>query len=231
MGNFSIYVDTGPGITTQITNEAGGVIGNTLAGPNPPPSVAIVGQAGMFHITNFGIISGTINDVDNLTDVVINSGTIIGGVFLHGNVTNSGRITGGVFLSGNSVYNGTGGKVGFVDVGGGNATVIGGPGADRFTFDSPLMGQFTKINNFTPTQHDRITLSRADFANIGPLGTLTAGHFNNGAATQAHPEIVYTQGNGFLYYDSNGSLPGGLHHFATLASHPVIANTDFMVLP
>ena len=28
--------------------------------------------------------------------------------------------------------------------------------------------------------------------------------------------------NGFLYYDSNGNHPGGLHHFATLSSHPIL---------
>jgi hypothetical protein len=35
-------------------------------------------------------------------------------------------------------------------------------------------------------------------------------------------QIVYNESNGFLYYDSNGDLPGGQTHFARLAGHPQV---------
>jgi hypothetical protein len=228
---ISILVDTTPSTTTFITNEADGVIGNALVGP---PTSAIVGKTGKFTLSNFGTINGTINDTDHLSDVVVNSGTINGGIFITGSVANFGNITGVVFLSGDSLYvAGASGRVGAIDVGAGSATVGGGTGADQFFFDSLLAGQFTKILNFTPSQHDKIHLSETDFANLGSTGPLSLSHFDNGAAKHNHPEIVYTRGNGFLYYDSNGNQTGGLHHFATLASHPLltpaIAHASFVV--
>jgi hypothetical protein len=73
-------------------------------------------------------------------------------------------------------------------------------------------------------------LSEADFAGLGPHGTLAAGQFHVGPAVTPHQHIIYTPANGFLYYDSNGSAPGGMTHFATLTTHPAIHNTDFVVI-
>jgi Ca2+-binding RTX toxin-like protein len=114
--------------------------------------------------------------------------------------------------------------------GSGNNTLSGGSGADQFWFDSTRTG-VDMITDFTPSQHDKIVLSEADFARLGRHGTLSAAHFHlNHAGPGISPEIVYTKGNGFLYYDSNGHLPGGMTHFATLSTHPNIDNTDFLVV-
>jgi hypothetical protein len=219
----AIYVDTGPTLVTDIINRPGAVIG--VAG-----CTAIFAASGMFHVTNQGLINGIITHGNLLNDVVDNSGTIAGSVFLVGSITNSGRITGRVVLGGNSSYNGSpSGTVGGIDVGGGSASIKGGSHADQFIFDAALAGQITKIFNFTPSQHDKIVLSEADFFHIGAHGTLGAGFFSNGGATTANQHIVYVRSTGFLDYDSNGKAAGGLHHFATLTSHPVLTHADFLV--
>jgi Ca2+-binding RTX toxin-like protein len=114
--------------------------------------------------------------------------------------------------------------------GAGNNTLSGGPGADKFFFEALPTGVDT-ITDFTPSQHDKIVLSEADFPGLERHGTLTAAHFHiNHAGPGASPEIVYKPGNGFLYYDSNGHLPGGMTHFATLSTHPIIDNSVFVVV-
>jgi hypothetical protein len=200
----TIYLFTTTNIVTNINNLSQGVI----SGPS-----AIYAVTGMFNLYNQGTIFGDIRDVDNENDVI----------------TNLGHINGDIFLGGNSVFNGSGGTSGPIHVGDGNATVTGGLGADQFVFDSAPTGQFTKITNFTTKQHDKIVLSEADFPNIGPLGKLTLSHFDEGRATHTHPEIVYTRHNGFLYYDSNESHHGGLHHIATFSSHPNLIYSAFIV--
>jgi hypothetical protein len=201
----AIFIETASSSITQITNALGGVIEGAVN--------AIVGSAGRFQLTNLGTIIGDIRDNDHLNDII----------------TNRGHINGAIRLGGNSVYNGANGSSGPIHVGGGSATITAGRGADQFVFDAALTGQLTKITNFTPKQHDKIVLSEADFHKIGPHGVLTGNYFDNGAATHAHPEIVYTRSNGFLYYDSNGDHSGGLHHFATLASLPFLTNASFVV--
>jgi Ca2+-binding RTX toxin-like protein len=161
------------------------------------------------HLTNLGTIDGGISGAPTTagpSDVVINPG----------------HINGDVFLRGSTIFNGKGGTSGPIHVGRGNATITGGTGAVRFVFDSGLAGQVTKITNFTLKDHDTIVLSERDFPKIGHLGKLDTSHIDIGAATHSHPEIVYDQANGFLFYDSNGSAHGGLHHFATLTSHPIL---------
>jgi hypothetical protein len=232
-----IYIDNAANVVVQITNLPGGII-------DSDSSAAIEAAGGMYQLNNQGSIFGNLTDTARLTDVIDNSGAITGEVNLDANsvltnrgtingdvidrdplgfltIANSGHINGDVFLLNHSVFNGTGGTSGRIFLGGGNDSVTGGSGADRFVFRFPL-GQFDVITNFTPKQHDKIALSETDFPNIGPHGELSLSDFDNGSAKHAHPEIVYTQSNGFLYYDSNGNHPGGLHHFATLSSHPTL---------
>ena len=82
-----------------------------------------------------------------------------------------------------------------------------GPGHDRFYFEfAPVVGQVETIKNFNPAL-DKIYLSETtDFMNIGTHGTLQAGHFHVGAAVGTGSQIVYTPGNGYLYYDPNGKM-------------------------
>jgi len=112
---------------------------------------------------------------------------------------------------------------------GGHDKWTGGPGADRFVFDVALNpANLNTITNFTPSKHDKIVLSETDFAGLGPLGRLDAGHFHLNHPVGANPQIVYVRSTGFLYYEPNGYL-GGHDHFATLSSHPFIHHADFIV--
>ena len=222
-----VHVYTQPGLTPLITNAAGGIIVG--------PTDAIRTESyGAISLNNHGTLIGDIDcTVPGANDVVINHGKILGTVSLG---------------SGDDVFNGKGGKSGAVfggdgndrlvgsshsDLlhgGDGNDTLTGGPGADKFFFDTALnaLTNVDTITDFKPAQGDKIVLSETYFAGLGPLGKLHAAHFHvNTAGPGASPQIVYTQSNGFLYYDANGHLPGGMTHFATLASLPVLHNSDY----
>ena len=218
-----IYLSTG-GQKTTITNEAGGVIQG---------ADAIYIFTGKVHLTNDGTMIGNIVDTFNEHNVIINHGNIKGLV---------------QFGGGNDVFNGTGGtsgKIGcgsgddrviggmgkvVIDVGTGNNTLTAGPGADRFAFDSALGSQVDTITNFKPGA-DKIVLKATDFMGIGLIdGTLVTADFHLNAPVGGGPQIVYTRSDGFLYYDENGGALTGAKHFATLASHPIIHHTDFLVV-
>jgi Ca2+-binding RTX toxin-like protein len=207
-----IDVNTHTGLTTSITNAITG----TIIGPFAAIQTEVAGDISLInHGTILGNIICTVMGAD---DSVINQGKIHGSVSLG---------------SGNDTFDGIGGKSGSIDGGDGNDTLTGGSGADRFVFNTALnaVTNVDTITNFTPSQHDKIVLSEAVFGGLGPHGTLTASHFHlNHAGPGASPQIIYTQSNGHLFYDVNGSLPGGMTHFATLTSHPVIQNTDFIVV-
>jgi Ca2+-binding RTX toxin-like protein len=135
-------------------------------------------------------------------------------------------------FEGNDLIRGKGGND-TIDGGPGNDRLVGGRGRDHFVFDSALdrHTNVDKIFDFHPAQQDKIVLSDTIFAGLGPHGTLKLGHFHNDhAGPSAKPQIIYTQANGFLFYDANGGHPGGMTHFATLTTHPVIHNTDFLVV-
>ena len=206
------------------------------------------------HITNFAgaLIKGTFSLDDGLGQVsLINDGTMVGEILTnyHAVIVNHGAIKGPVYLYGaNDTFNGTGGTSGAIYADNGNDHIIGGngpvqihvigtstdtmtagPGHDQFRFGfTPTPGQVEKITNFNPAL-DKIWLSETtDFQNIGPHGTIQAGHFHIGAPVNGNAQIEYTPGNGFLYYDPNGNA--GPHiHFATLTSHPTLTHFDFIV--
>jgi Ca2+-binding RTX toxin-like protein len=219
----AINIDTNSALVTSITNAATGIITSTLG-------IGIYIQNGGFFLTNHGTIVGEVRDDGGLSDVVVNTGKIQGSI---------------QFGGGNDVFNGKGGTSGAIFGGGGNDRIIGGkgtvsihvgggydtltagPGHDRFIFDSSLMG-VEKITNFTPVL-DKIVLSETYFPGLGPHGTLTAGHFHVGPTVPPNPHIIYTPGNGFLYYDADGTARGTTH-FATLTTHPILHNTDFVLI-
>src|SRR5262249_7846117 len=115
-----------------------------------------------------------------------------------------------------------------IKLGGGSSTLTGGPGHDRFFFDSALAGQVDKITNF---KHglDKIVLSVSDFAGVGPVGgTLAAADFRVGqhAATTSQ-YIIYNPANGFVFYDPHDGSPQD--HFATISPHLALTHSDFLV--
>ena len=223
---FGIWIDTPNSLTTAVTNAATGTIKSGLH--------AIFMITGGLSFTNAGKVVGDIDSAD-VRDVVHNHGIIRGTTHLYG---------------GSDLFNGTGGKSGPVYGGDGNDRLIGGshndklhggngndkltggPSADQFVFDNALNAatNVDTITDFKPAEHDEIVLSETDFAGLGALGTLATPHFHIGHAVNANPAVIYRPGTGFLFYDANGNLPGGLTHFATLATHPTIHNTDFIVV-
>ena len=111
-------------------------------------------------------------------------------------------------------------------------TLIGGPGSDRFIFDEALSAgsNVDSITDFA-AGIDKIGLADAIFTHLGPAGVLGAAHFHVGAlAADASDRIVYNPANGFLFYDSDGRGGTSELHFATLAAHLALHNSDFMVI-
>jgi hypothetical protein len=222
---IGVEIDTNPGLLTQVTNAKGATIS---AGAE-----AIYVALGDLDLVNDGILNGGV-DIGNAgsTDTIINRGRIYGSVILNGaadRFNGKGGISGDIYLGGgNDVVIGGRGKL-TVHVGFGKSTITAGPGHDRFDFSDFSGGPADLIKHFHP-QIDKIVLSETDFPGLGPLGQLRFSHFGiNGNAHNAHPQIVYNETNGFLYYDANGDLPGGRTHFATLAGHPLIGHGDFII--
>jgi Ca2+-binding RTX toxin-like protein len=166
-------------------------------------------------------------------------------------VINHGKIAGNTHLGrGDDLFNGGGGKSGPVfgddcndrliggskndqlHLGDGSDKLTGGLGADQFFFDSGANGSVDKITDFTPSQHDKLVLSAASFLGITPVGgTLDASEFHVGStAATPNQHILYTPGNGFLFYDQDGSgTTDAPIHFATLSTHPTIGPGAILV--
>jgi Ca2+-binding RTX toxin-like protein len=115
---------------------------------------------------------------------------------------------------------------------GGNDTLTGGLGADRFTFSSALNAA-TNIDRITDfvSGTDKIGLSATVFAAVNAVGAgLQAGEFRLGpAAADANDHIVYNRATGQLFYDANGAAAGGQIFFARLAPGAALAATDFVM--
>ena len=193
----------------------------------------------MFTLTNFGKIFGDIIDNVDVHDVIFNHGIINGPIHLKGGndfFDGNGGTSGNVFGGNGADHLAGGAHADRLHGEDGNDTSIGRLGADRFFFDTALnaVTNVDTIIDFTPAQHDKIVLDATYFLNL-PLGVLGAGHFHVGAPVNANAQIDYNPGNGFLFYDQdgNGSTYAPIH-FATLGlaghPHPVIHNTDFIVI-
>lgn len=163
-----------------------------------------------------------------LTDNYLDGGT--GEDTLRGGINND-TLAGG---SGNDTLTGEAG----------NDFLVGGSGNDTFTYalTYPFYStiglgtiiDFHKIAGDT----DKIALSKEIFteitSNIG-TGFSQKSEFavvaNDTAAATNKAFIVYSQGTGNLFYNSNGALAGlgtGAE-FATLTNHPLLAATDFVI--
>jgi Ca2+-binding RTX toxin-like protein len=130
----------------------------------------------------------------------------------------------GQTIEGNAAGNGLYGKAG-------NDTLTGGGGNDLFLFDTTLNAttNVDTITDFNAAQ-DTIRLDNAVFTALTTAGTLAAGAFNTGAATQADDRIIYNTATGALIYDFNGSANGGGVKFATLIGAPALSAADFVIV-
>lgn len=112
----------------------------------------------------------------------------------------------------------------------GNDTLSGGYGRDTFVFNTRLNGSknVDRIVDFKSGQ-DRIKLDDAVFKGI-PRGTLGVDTFHIGPSAQDPSDrIVYNAGNGYLFYDPDGSGPASPVRFAILKAGLPLQYSDFYV--
>ncbi|OUL17824.1 hypothetical protein BV372_34655, partial [Nostoc sp. T09] len=161
----------------------------------------------------------------------------------NGNDYLSGDIGNDYFVGGDGNDSLLGGNDNDFLVGGaGNDYLLGGTGNDHFVynlnaaFNSNSIGVDT-IADFT-LNTDKIVLYKNTFAalksNIGD-GFSVSSEFtqvtNDTAAAISSAMIVYNSANGKLFYNENGAVNGfgtGAQ-FATLANHPSLLATDFLI--
>jgi len=217
-------------------------------------STAIVVNLGGINLDNRGTIAGGIFVGSSAPDnaIIANHGRILGQVELgDGNDLFDGRggaaeevfggngdntLIGGkradTFFTGDGndrLIGGAGSDT--LEGGGGHDTLTGGAGRDQFRFaDAPLANlNLERITDFTPNV-DKLVLDDHSFAGLGKDGVLASSKFHLGAAAaHAGDRIIYNPDNGFLFYDPDGKGGTDEIHFATLAPHLALHNSDFLV--
>jgi Ca2+-binding RTX toxin-like protein len=137
----------------------------------------------------------------------------------------------GVHLTGNGFNNALTGGSGndTLDGGLGNDRLSGGSGGDFFLFDSALGA--TNVDTIVSfAAGDTIALAHTIFSGL-IVGLLQASQFDLDSAKQSGPEIVYNHTTKAVFFDSNGSDPGGATQFATISGTSLsINNTAFQVV-
>lgn len=112
----------------------------------------------------------------------------------------------------------------------GSDTLAGGPGNDHFIFDTAPSSGVDWIADFKPKQ-DVIELSRSDFSNVGPNGTLASDAFWQGtSAHDASDRIIFNKLTGDLIYDPDGTGSAAGTVFAHLSVGLNLSNSDFLVI-
>jgi len=130
--------------------------------------------------------------------------------------------------AGANVINGGGGNDALYGFGGSD-TFTGGAGADAFYFTTlPGLGNVDRIEDFV-SGTDKIVLDHAIYAGLAP-GALPASAFVTGNAADSDDRIIYDPASGNLYFDADGSAPGGAVQFATLTGGPALTANDFLVI-
>ena len=112
--------------------------------------------------------------------------------------------------------------------GAGRDVLIGGFGdSDLFVFQHTGAANVDRIDDFAGA--DRIGLSRAVFAALGP--TVTASEFRVGtAATTADHHLIYNSATGQLFYDRDGAGGAAQVIVALLDGSPAVAFNDFVMI-
>jgi serralysin len=206
-----------------------------LAAADMQISISLRGEGGTLDFTTG--ISGQ-NSVEirdgGLTSAIritgsVNGDTMFGTIF---NDAFNGGNGGDVLLSGDGrdwIDGGAGNDR--LNGGDGNDRLTGGIGDDTFVFDAPISGgnNVDRIFDFTSAA-DTIEINQEFYFNGLTVGSLDPAQFAIGTATGAGPQIVYSQSNGALYYDSDGAGGTGGFHFATLVGAPTLVASDFLIV-
>jgi Ca2+-binding RTX toxin-like protein len=115
--------------------------------------------------------------------------------------------------------------------GAGRDVLTGGTGRDWFVFDTALgSANVDRIADFSRAD-DRIRLDDAVFVGLdaGPLAAAAFHASLTGTASDTLDRILYDTATGKLYFDADGSDPGGRVHFATMTGLPPLTEADFGV--
>jgi Ca2+-binding RTX toxin-like protein len=136
-------------------------------------------------------------------------------------------------LAGNDTLNGGGGNNVFIG-GAGNDNLIGGSGNDQFVFNATTEG-LDQIYNFHAG--DLIDFAAAAFGSHlavsgANAGTLDPSHFiaNATGPTNSAQEFWFNTSNHTLYFDANGSAPGGQVALAHLQNSYLLHSTDIILV-
>ncbi|MEA3028826.1 MAG: hypothetical protein QOG13_151 [Sphingomonadales bacterium] len=146
--------------------------------------------------------------------------------------TNLQAGTAAIDLTGNELANEVYGNNGAnqLNGGAGGDYLLGFGGADSFAFTTGLGGGNVDIIGDFSAVDDTILLENAVFTGLA-AGALAAGAFVIGtAAADADDRIIYDSATGRLFFDADGNGAGVAVHFATLATHPALTASDFMVI-
>jgi Ca2+-binding RTX toxin-like protein len=107
--------------------------------------------------------------------------------------------------------------------------LTGGDGADLFIFRALPGTGADRITDFNAA--DTIVLDHRVFAHLakGPLDPAQFKLLNSGPA-DADDRILYDRTTGTLWYDANGSRPGGRMVIAELDGTPALTAADFLII-
>lgn len=112
----------------------------------------------------------------------------------------------------------------------GNNVLKGGAGADTFLFREAV--SLDRIRDFA--REDRIALDDRLYQDFGYRGGLRANEFKDIGAPDARVDgddkILYNSDTGAVFYDFNGSTPGGRTHIITLTNKADLNFDDVFIV-
>ena len=117
---------------------------------------------------------------------------------------------------------------------GGVDTLWGGNGGDFFEFREAGALHADRVSDFV-SGSDKVQLDDGSFANIGALGSFSAGDArfwasSAGVAHDASDRVIYDTDSGQVYYDADGSGGGAAQLVAIVVGAPAFAATDLQVI-
>jgi Ca2+-binding RTX toxin-like protein len=232
----------GTSVTYTDSSLPGTVLTLTGSNLNTPPSASwdITGISASFDGTLLWSITGLTGvdgtpvsqpiDVDSIFQAVAfqNDGWLL--FKGHDLIIGGPGINALVGLGGNdTIIAGSGNDDIFSD--GGHDLLIGGPGRDIFHLVAAVdpLHNVDTIRGFNVVR-DRIALNDHTYSKLSGTPELSTGEFTVGThAVGHHAQIVYTKGNGELFYDPEGNH-GPQELIAYMHPHLGLTAADFLVL-